>query len=101
MKRVHGYEFGGVHGRTPTTSPPGSRPRRSGTRLRNGRLRLRFRHRGVGRPAATYERVFAAFTEKTGVKIDYQPVINFDQQLQSRASTKDLPDGSCCSRRTW
>ncbi|GHH11012.1 sugar ABC transporter substrate-binding protein [Streptomyces lanatus] len=43
-------------------------------------------------PAATYERVFAAFTGKTGIKIDYQPVINFDQQLQSRASTKDLPD---------
>jgi multiple sugar transport system substrate-binding protein len=43
-------------------------------------------------PAATYQRVFAAFTEKTGIRIDYQPVINFDQQLQSRASTKDLPD---------
>lgn len=43
-------------------------------------------------PAATYERVFTAFTKKTGIKIDYQPVINFDQQLQSRASTKDLPD---------
>ncbi|GAA3776270.1 ABC transporter substrate-binding protein [Streptomyces phyllanthi] len=43
-------------------------------------------------PAATYERVFAAFTKKTGIKIDYVPVINFDQQLQSRASTKDLPD---------
>ncbi|MFG2942611.1 ABC transporter substrate-binding protein [Streptomyces sp. NPDC048282] len=43
-------------------------------------------------PAATYERVFAAFTKKTGIKIDYQPVINFDQQLQSRASTRDLPD---------
>ncbi|MFI7019140.1 ABC transporter substrate-binding protein [Streptomyces sp. NPDC050164] len=42
--------------------------------------------------AQTYERVFAAFTEKTGIKIDYQPVMNFDQQLQSRASTKDLPD---------
>ncbi|WAU86478.1 sugar ABC transporter substrate-binding protein [Streptomyces sp. Qhu-G9] len=42
--------------------------------------------------AATYERVFTAFTRKTGIKIDYQPVINFDQQLQSRASTKDLPD---------
>ncbi|MEU1473668.1 ABC transporter substrate-binding protein [Streptomyces sp. NPDC001668] len=42
--------------------------------------------------AATYDRVFAAFTRKTGIKIDYQPVINFDQQLQSRASTKDLPD---------
>ncbi|MFJ3895735.1 extracellular solute-binding protein [Streptomyces sp. NPDC090083] len=43
-------------------------------------------------PAATYDRVFAAFTKKTGIRIDYQPVINFDQQLQSRASTKDLPD---------
>ncbi|MDX3456392.1 extracellular solute-binding protein [Streptomyces sp. ME02-8801-2C] len=42
--------------------------------------------------AATYGRVFAAFTKKTGIKIDYQPVINFDQQLQSRASTRDLPD---------
>jgi multiple sugar transport system substrate-binding protein len=42
--------------------------------------------------AATYERVFTAFTKKTGIRIDYQPVINFDQQLQSRASTKDLPD---------
>jgi multiple sugar transport system substrate-binding protein len=29
--------------------------------------------------AATYDRVFAAFTRKTGIKIDYQPVINFDQ----------------------
>ncbi|MEH0416490.1 sugar ABC transporter substrate-binding protein [Streptomyces sp. B21-083] len=42
--------------------------------------------------AATYGRVFATFTKKTGIKVDYQPVINFDQQLQSRASTKDLPD---------
>lgn len=40
----------------------------------------------------TYKRVFAAFTKKTGIKVDYQPVMNFDQQLQSRASTKDLPD---------
>ncbi|MFF9029956.1 sugar ABC transporter substrate-binding protein [Streptomyces iakyrus] len=42
--------------------------------------------------AQTYDRVFAAFTKKTGIKIDYQPVMNFDQQLQSRASVKDLPD---------
>jgi ABC-type glycerol-3-phosphate transport system substrate-binding protein len=40
--------------------------------------------------AATYDRVFAAFTKKTGIKIDYQPVINFDQQLQSRASTTEV-----------
>ncbi|GAQ53537.1 ABC transporter substrate-binding protein [Streptomyces acidiscabies] len=43
-------------------------------------------------PAETYKRVFAAFTKKTGIKVDYQPVVNFDQQLQARASTKDLPD---------
>ncbi|MBC9728863.1 sugar ABC transporter substrate-binding protein [Streptomyces sp. TRM68367] len=42
--------------------------------------------------ALTYKRVFAAFTKKTGIRLDYQPVMNFDQQLQSRASTKDLPD---------
>ncbi|MEU7721246.1 ABC transporter substrate-binding protein [Streptomyces tibetensis] len=42
--------------------------------------------------AKTYDRVFAAFTQKTGIKVDYQPVMNFDQQLQSRASVKDLPD---------
>ncbi|MEU3890380.1 sugar ABC transporter substrate-binding protein [Streptomyces sp. NPDC029041] len=42
--------------------------------------------------AKTYDRVFAAFTRKTGIKVDYQPVVNFDQQLQSRASVKDLPD---------
>ncbi|MFJ9738472.1 extracellular solute-binding protein [Streptomyces sp. NPDC101166] len=42
--------------------------------------------------AATYNRVFAAFTKKTGIKIDHQPVMNFDQQLQSRASIRDLPD---------
>ncbi|MBW8738645.1 MAG: sugar ABC transporter substrate-binding protein [Streptomyces turgidiscabies] len=42
--------------------------------------------------AATYDRVFAAFTKKTGIRVDYQPVVNFDQQLQTRASTKDLPD---------
>ncbi|WP_405775196.1 ABC transporter substrate-binding protein [Streptomyces sp. NBC_01538] len=42
--------------------------------------------------AATYDRVFAAFTKKTGIRVDYQPVVNFDQQLQTRASTRDLPD---------
>ncbi|WP_211301281.1 sugar ABC transporter substrate-binding protein [Murinocardiopsis flavida] len=43
-------------------------------------------------PAKTYEKVFAAFTEKTGVKVDYKPVMEFDQQLQTRAGSKDLPD---------
>ncbi|MFD6289345.1 extracellular solute-binding protein [Streptomyces sp. NPDC060205] len=43
-------------------------------------------------PGATYKKVFAAFTKKTGIKVDYQPVIEFDKQLQARASSKNLPD---------
>ncbi|MEE1938933.1 sugar ABC transporter substrate-binding protein [Streptomyces sp. TRM 70361] len=43
-------------------------------------------------PAATYKKIFAAFTEKTGIKVNYQPVVEFDKQLQSRASSKNLPD---------
>ncbi|WP_069814031.1 ABC transporter substrate-binding protein [Streptomyces sp. TP-A0874] len=43
-------------------------------------------------PAATYKKIFAAFTEKTGIKVNYQPVLEFDKQLQSRASSKNLPD---------
>lgn len=42
--------------------------------------------------AATYEEVFKAFTKKTGIEVNYQPVMEFDTQLQSRASSKDLPD---------
>ena len=42
--------------------------------------------------ATTYEKVFAAFTKKTGIKIDYKPVIDFDQQLQAAPPSKDLPD---------
>lgn len=42
--------------------------------------------------AATYKEVLAAFTKKTGIKVDYQGVMEFDTQLQSRASSKDLPD---------
>ncbi|MCX4908174.1 sugar ABC transporter substrate-binding protein [Streptomyces sp. NBC_00878] len=48
--------------------------------------------RSAPEPAATYKKVFAAFTKKTGIKVDYQPVIEFDKQLQARASSKDLPD---------
>ncbi|WP_030147240.1 MULTISPECIES: hypothetical protein [unclassified Streptomyces] len=38
--------------------------------------------------AETYERVLAAFTEKTGIKIDYQPVVNFDQTGIAAGATK-------------
>ncbi|MFF1822898.1 ABC transporter substrate-binding protein [Kribbella sp. NPDC058245] len=43
-------------------------------------------------PAKTYEEIMAAFTKKTGIKVDYKGVIEFDTQLQARASSKDLPD---------
>jgi multiple sugar transport system substrate-binding protein len=43
-------------------------------------------------PAATFKDIFAAFTAKTGIKVDYQPVVEFDQQLQARAGSKNLPD---------
>jgi multiple sugar transport system substrate-binding protein len=43
-------------------------------------------------PAKTYEAIMAAFTKKTGIKVDYKGVIEFDTQLQARASSKDLPD---------
>ncbi|WP_207407352.1 sugar ABC transporter substrate-binding protein [Rathayibacter sp. SD072] len=48
--------------------------------------------RSAAESAASYQMVFDAFTEKTGVEIDYQPVVEFDTQLQARASQKDLPD---------
>ncbi|MER7639402.1 sugar ABC transporter substrate-binding protein [Streptomyces sp. NPDC126522] len=48
--------------------------------------------RSAPAPAATYKKVFAAFTKKTGIKVDYKPVIEFDKLLQARASSKDLPD---------
>ena len=42
--------------------------------------------------AATYKKVFAAFTQKTGFQVNYQPVTEFDAQLQARAAQKHLPD---------
>lgn len=42
--------------------------------------------------AKTYQAIVAAFTAKTGIKVDYKGVIEFDTQLQARASSKDLPD---------
>ncbi|WP_328996200.1 sugar ABC transporter substrate-binding protein [Kribbella sp. NBC_01245] len=43
-------------------------------------------------PAKTYQEIMAAFTKKTGIKVDYKGVIELDTQLQARASSKDLPD---------
>jgi multiple sugar transport system substrate-binding protein len=48
--------------------------------------------RSAPAPAETYEQVFRAFTEKTGIKVDYHPVVEFDIQIQGRAASKDLPD---------
>ncbi|WP_063784406.1 ABC transporter substrate-binding protein [Streptomyces sp. SBT349] len=48
--------------------------------------------RSADAPAATYERVFEAFTEQTGIEVDYQPVVEFDTQIQGRAASRDLPD---------
>lgn len=43
--------------------------------------------------AKTYQKVFDAFTEETGIKVDFKPLpADFDTQLQSRAAEKDLPD---------
>lgn len=43
--------------------------------------------------AKTYEKVFAAFTEETGINVDFKALpADFDTQLQSRAAEKDLPD---------
>lgn len=42
--------------------------------------------------AETYDDMFAAFTEETGIEIDHQPVVEFDTQLQARAAQQDLPD---------
>lgn len=48
--------------------------------------------RSASDAAAVYTQVFAAFTAKTGIQVDYHPIIEFDQQLQSRVASKDLPD---------
>ncbi len=42
--------------------------------------------------AATYEAVFAAFTEKTGIEVEYLTALQFDTQLQARVAARDLPD---------
>ena len=42
--------------------------------------------------AETYKAVFAAFTEKTGIPVEYLATVEFETQLQARAAAKDLPD---------
>lgn len=42
--------------------------------------------------ATTYEALFKEFTAKTGVQVNFQGVTDLDQQLQTRAASKDLPD---------
>ncbi|WP_045731677.1 ABC transporter substrate-binding protein [Pseudarthrobacter chlorophenolicus] len=42
--------------------------------------------------ATTYAAMFKEFTDKTGVQVNFQGVPDLDQQLQTRAASKKLPD---------
>jgi multiple sugar transport system substrate-binding protein len=42
--------------------------------------------------AATYQAVFDAFTEETGIEVDYLATVEFETQLRARAAAGDLPD---------
>lgn len=42
--------------------------------------------------ATTYAAMFKEFTAKTGVQVNFQGVPDLDQQLQTRAASKKLPD---------
>ncbi|WP_426763033.1 ABC transporter substrate-binding protein [Pseudarthrobacter sp. 1G09] len=42
--------------------------------------------------ATTYSAMFKEFTAKTGVQVNFQGVPDLDQQLQTRAASKKLPD---------
>lgn len=42
--------------------------------------------------ATTYDALFKEFTAKTGVQVNFQGVPDLDQQLQTRAASKKLPD---------
>jgi multiple sugar transport system substrate-binding protein len=49
--------------------------------------------RSTDSTAKVYKKIFADFTAKTGVQIDYKPVFtDFDKQIQQRASAHKLPD---------
>jgi multiple sugar transport system substrate-binding protein len=64
----------------------------SGEDSDSGGGRLEVWTRSGPEAAGTYERVFRAFTQESGIEVDHQPVEEFDIQLQSRASSRDLPD---------
>ncbi|GAA1595200.1 sugar ABC transporter substrate-binding protein [Kribbella sancticallisti] len=53
---------------------------------------LEFWTRSGPEGATTYKAILAAFTQKTGIQVDYQGVLEFDTQLQTKASSKKLPD---------
>jgi multiple sugar transport system substrate-binding protein len=42
--------------------------------------------------SATYQAVFDAFTDKTGIPVEYLATVEFETQLQARAAARDLPD---------
>lgn len=42
--------------------------------------------------AQTYEALFEAFTEHTGIEVQYLATVEFETQLQARTSAQDLPD---------
>lgn len=42
--------------------------------------------------STTYAALFAAFTKKTGIEVNFQGVADLDKQLQTRAASKSLPD---------
>ena len=42
--------------------------------------------------AKTYQAVFDAFTEETGIEVEYLATVEFETQLQARAAAGDLPD---------
>jgi multiple sugar transport system substrate-binding protein len=42
--------------------------------------------------STTYAAMFKEFTAKTGVQVNFQGVTDLDQQLQTRAASKKLPD---------
>lgn len=42
--------------------------------------------------AQTYQAVFDAFTEKTGIEVEYLATVEFETQLRGRAAARDLPD---------
>lgn len=64
----------------------------SGTSATNDGEPLEVWSRSGPEAAQTYQAVFDAFTEKTGIEVDYLATVEFETQLQVRAASRDLPD---------